>query len=419
MCYNFTLQNRMGETLTTGLEALKILNISLVELPPENIDIGRLRNLDQMVEPDKLAAMSILVKIISCALVTQSPLMMPLIYTMVNLSSRYGNSSKAPFGYVWFGCTLCWTRKNIGLGYQLGRLAMDVMEKFDARDVETTVRHQFNSFIRHWCEHERHSINEFPHIVQIGKETGDIEYGTYVAVNYIANLLLVGEPLASTREKQQPFMDWVAGTKFSFSETYGNIFAQATQCLMGQGDSAWRLQGDFLDEQKMIPEMKRTNNNLNLFAVYSAKVITAYFNGSFSETVDFARQTELYEASIGGLLPVTQVPFYGALALLRTISDGDCEWNDVIKTLENYEEKLNLWAEHGPMNFQHKYDLVKAEKARVSGRIIEAEAYYEQAVKGAGENEYIHEEALAYELASEFYYHRGMMKFAQTYVRLA
>ena len=419
MCYNFTLQNRMGQTLTTGLEALKILNISLVEHPPENIDIDRLRNLDQMVEPDKLAAMSILVKIISCALVTQSPLMMPLIYTMVNLSSRYGNSSKAPFGYVWFGCTLCWTRKDIGLGYQLGRLAMDVMEKFDARDVETTVRHQFNSFIRHWCEHERHSLNEFPHIVQIGKETGDVEYGTYVAVNYIANLLLVGEPLASAREKQQPFIDWVASTKFSFSETYGNIFAQAAQCLMGQGDSAWRLQGDFLDENKMIPEMKRTNNNLNLFAVYSAKVITAYFNGSFSETVDFARQTELYEASIGGLLPVTQVPFYGALALLRTISDGDCEWNDAIKTLENYEEKLNLWAEHGPMNFQHKYDLVKAEKARVSGRIIEAEAYYEQAVKGASENEYIHEEALAYELASEFYYNRGMMKFSQTYMREA
>jgi len=372
-----------------------------------------------MVAPDKLAAMSILVKIIACALVTQSPLMMPLIYTMVNLSSRYGNSSKAPFGYVWYGCTLCWTRKDIELGYQLGRLAMDVMGKFKARDVETTVRHQFNSFIRHWCEHERHSIHEFPLIVQTGKETGDVEYGTYVAVNYITNLLLIGEPLANIQEKQQPFIDWVASTKFSFSETYGNIFAQATQCLMGQGHSAWLLQGDFLDEQKMIPEMERTKNNLNLFAVYSAKTITAYFHGSFSKSADFAQKAELYEAAIGGLLPVTQVPFYGSLALLQTISDGHCQLDNATEILENYKEKLSCWSEHGPMNFRHKYDLVEAEKARIAGRIIEAEAYYEKAIKGAGENKYIHEEALAYELAAEFYYHRDMMRFARIYMQEA
>jgi len=36
-CYNFTLQNRMGETLTTGLEALKILNVSLVESPLQTL----------------------------------------------------------------------------------------------------------------------------------------------------------------------------------------------------------------------------------------------------------------------------------------------------------------------------------------------------------------------------------------------
>nr|WP_202895445.1 hypothetical protein [Iningainema tapete] len=62
------------------------------------------------------------------------------------------------------------------------------------------------------------------------------------------------------------------------------------------------------------------------------------------------------------------------------------------------------------MNFQHKYELVEAEKARVLGQIIEAEHFYEQAISGASNNGYIQEEALAYELAANFYLARGMDK---------
>ncbi len=71
------------------------------------------------------------------------------------------------------------------------------------------------------------------------------------------------------------------------------------------------------------------------------------------------------------------------------------------------------------MNYQHKYDLVEAEKARILGQVAEAMDLYEKAIAGARENEYLQEEALAYELAAEFYLGRGMDKFAQTYMREA
>ncbi len=419
MCHNYTLSNRMEETLTTGLEALRILEISLVENPPEITDISQLLNLAEMTDPEILSAMSILVSIISCALVTQSPLLMPLIHTMVNLSATYGNCSQAPFGYVWYGCTLCWSLTDIELGYRFGRLAMDIMEKFKPCEVETTVLHQFNSFIRHWCEHERLSINEFQHVVQVGKETGDIEYGTYVAVNYVTNLLLVGDPLPSVQEKQRPYLDWVASTKFSFSLTYGNIWAQATQCLMNKGDSAILLQGDFIDEDKMIPEMRKTKNNLNLYSVYAAKAMLSYFNARFHECAAYAEETEQYEAAIGGLLPVTQPPFYGALALLRIMSKEPGSVPNNKLTLEKYIGKLQLWSKKGHQNFQHKLDLVEAEKARVMGDYWKAAELYEKAITGAKENEYLHEEALANEIAAEFYLGNGMDKIAQTYLKEA
>jgi signal transduction histidine kinase len=70
------------------------------------------------------------------------------------------------------------------------------------------------------------------------------------------------------------------------------------------------------------------------------------------------------------------------------------------------------------MNYQHKYDLVEAEKARVLGQLNAIE-WYEKAIVGAKENQYLQEEALAYELAAKFYLGRGMDKFAQTYLKEA
>jgi hypothetical protein len=42
------------------------------------------------------------------------------------------------------------------------------------------------------------------------------------------------------------------------------------------------------------------------------------------------------------------------------------------------QEKMQKWAHHAPMNYQHKYDLVEAEKARVLGKYWEAADYYDK-----------------------------------------
>ncbi len=60
-------------------------------------------------------------------------------------------------------------------------------------------------------------------------------------------------------------------------------------------------------------------------------------------------------------------------------------------------------ARHAPMNFQHKHDLVEAERARVEGRPHDALEGYEKAIRGAHAAGFVQEEALAYELAGELY----------------
>jgi tetratricopeptide (TPR) repeat protein len=76
---------------------------------------------------------------------------------------------------------------------------------------------------------------------------------------------------------------------------------------------------------------------------------------------------------------------------------------------------MQRWAQHCPMNFQHKYDLVEAERYALRGQQSQAMKYYDRAIKGARENEYIQEEALANELAGKFHLHKHRDKVAQAY----
>ncbi|MGB3642483.1 MAG: GAF domain-containing sensor histidine kinase, partial [Rivularia sp. (in: cyanobacteria)] len=80
------------------------------------------------------------------------------------------------------------------------------------------------------------------------------------------------------------------------------------------------------------------------------------------------------------------------------------------------QKKMKKWAHHAACNFQHKYDLVEAEKARIFGKEVRAMNLYDRAIAGAKENEYTQEEALGNELAAQFYLVLGKDKIAKTYM---
>ena len=72
-----------------------------------------------------------------------------------------------------------------------------------------------------------------------------------------------------------------------------------------------------------------------------------------------------------------------------------------------------------PREFREPCRAGGAEIARVEGRELDAEHLYEQAIRSARANGFIHNEALANELAARFYAARGFEKIARVYLRNA
>ena len=82
-------------------------------------------------------------------------------------------------------------------------------------------------------------------------------------------------------------------------------------------------------------------------------------------------------------------------------------------------KQLAIWAGHCPENFENRAALVGAEIARIEGRALDAIELYERAIRSARANGFVHNEALAYELAARFYAARGFETFADAYLRNA
>ena len=82
-----------------------------------------------------------------------------------------------------------------------------------------------------------------------------------------------------------------------------------------------------------------------------------------------------------------------------------------------HHRQLQQWADICPEDFADRAALVGAEIARIEGRELDAMHCYDRAIGSARANGFVHNEAIANELAGRFYAARGFEKIAYAYLR--
>ena len=98
----------------------------------------------------------------------------------------------------------------------------------------------------------------------------------------------------------------------------------------------------------------------------------------------------------------------------------DGEKEEILTQVHDNQDTLEKLARSAPPNYLHKYHLVEAERMRVlEGEPDTIMHHYDQAIALARENEFIHEEALADELAARYLLNQGQNDAARSYLRSA
>lgn len=81
--------------------------------------------------------------------------------------------------------------------------------------------------------------------------------------------------------------------------------------------------------------------------------------------------------------------------------------------------KMKEWSVHSDWNFKNKLLLIEAESYNTQGDFDKAAMHYEASIKAAKEHKFMHEEALASELAGTFFLERGQRQKSHSYLKHA
>ena len=425
-------QNQAGSAVDTILKVLQMLGLSLPKQPSKlrlimsqlqtklNLKkkrIEQLTELPAMTDPFKLAIMRLLVRVSHVSHLA-NPMLLPLLaFTMVNLSIKYGNSTESIIGYGAYGLILCGVVGDIEVGYQFGQLSLKLLKQFDVTNVKCEAFFIFEAFIRSWKQHSRETLKPLVEIIQIAIEIGDAKRFSYAALIYCQHLFLTSTHLDLVEQQQLQYLKLVLKFKQEHPILSISLYRQMTLNLLNEKEGRCQLKGKSFNEFEMHSNLQESNNLAMLFDFYLVKTILLYFFKDYARAVETSRLAEKYKRAATATLGIAQHNFYNSLAQLAQYphalkSEQKQYWKSVVAN----QKQMKKWADYAPMNFQHKYELVEAEKARVFRKDIRALDHYERAIAGAKEQGYIQEEALANERAAEFHLSRGRETIAQTYL---
>ena len=442
--YELQIQSHIAKfqfplAIDTALEILKKLRVEIprqvtqkrineeyksLKLLLKNRSVESLFELPYMSDPYKLAAIRILLAVTAPAFITNPFLYSLISLTATNLCITYGNPPQAAGVYIFYGKLLCGIMKDIDSGYKFGQLSLRLLEKFNIQDSKSLVLHYSAGFIRPWKEQINNSniIETLQTALNVGLDTGDIEHTSYNASAYCVFSLFSGLPIEKTKQRYEKYIDLTIKIKQFYTISYMENCSRIPINLLNgyEGNYCLVAGNSQQEERQLLEQWTKEKAEWLLFSAYLAKTISYYFFNYYKEAVESGIEADKNAESSAAYIVSVQHNFYYSLALL-----GNChttqrnEQGQALEKVKANQKTMKMWASHCPENFQHKYDLVKAEQARLLGEYWQAQELYAKAIQGAKKYDFLHEEALAYERAAEFYFAIGREEIGQYHLRNA
>jgi predicted ATPase/class 3 adenylate cyclase/GAF domain-containing protein/tRNA A-37 threonylcarbamoyl transferase component Bud32 len=382
-------------------------------LNPDNIV-----NLPIMVNKHKQAAMRIMARISLVLYMVKPKLFKLLAMRIITLTIRYGISQESPVAYAIYGQFLSSSGHNLDLAYQFGRSGLLLLDKYPRFTTLTMLI--FNVWLLHGKQHLKHSAKPLLNAYQTGLEYAELEFASRAILNYCAQSLALGTELEKLQQEIQNYAEIIQQLGQQVIGKRLALFKQVVINLMTEDADFTLLLGPDYDEKQILIYLTAIQDNNSICWLYFYKMLLCYLARDIELAMQYAQQVRLHLTGLSATTFEPQFYFYDSLikiALAETMTKAKKRL--FLRQVRDNQRKLKLWQQAAPSNYLHKYYLVKAEYCRLLGQIATAMEYYHQAIQLAQENNYIHEVALANELAAEFFFNLSLTKIAQVYIREA
>ncbi|XYI00972.1 AAA family ATPase [Sorangium sp. So ce1128] len=340
----------------------------------------------------------------------------------VNVSLQCGHAEESSFIYSYYSMVLVSIYHDIPRALQFSEMALRLNEKFKSATATLKGKLLFHhaSVIKVWCGHFAASLPLMEQAFLACLDIGDLVFAGYLTYNMTWLVLESGEPLVHAIDVARKHIAFARQTHNDVVYHVLRVEEQFAASLKGATQAPTSFSDGTFDEESCIAALKKAGFGLGITYYHIMKQIATFTHERYAEALQSATSAASMLRQVASMAIEATHHFYHALTLTALYAQAPAEQQrQFAQTLEKQLQKLELWADNCPENFQTRYALVSAEVARIEGRDLDAMRLYEEAIRSARDSGLVHVEALAYELASRFYRARGFVRFADTYLREA
>lgn len=418
-----------SDGIKLGIKALGYLGIKLPENPGK-LDLIKevllskwifrnkkgddLLNLPESNNHNIKKALEILTLLAAPANFMNDDLFSLIILKLAILSAKYGNTEFSAIGYSGYAIVAASVLGDYVKGQEFEKVSLKLADKYNNNSTSCLVNFVNGTFVSHWTQHGKISIKYAENAFGYGLESGEFLYTGYAVTTILEMKHYLGVQLDEIYEDCLNYYDFTKKMKF---KTALNLIAMCKQLIevlkSTQQDPLTFMTDTF--EKEMIESEKN-----EIMTYYLFKIQLYYLFGDYKNALNTSEKAMKNLESIIGYIFYAQHIFYNSLAI-TAVYDKLCEKEQkwYFKILKRNQHKMRKRSDDCPENFSHKYLLVNAEIARLKGNDKEAMILYDKAIKSAGENEYIQDEAIANELTAKYYLSTGGEKIAAVYINEA
>jgi len=353
----------------------------------------------------------------SSAYLTNPNLLPYITFKTIRLMLKYGNTKSTSFIYAGFSIILIVMNKT-AYAYRFSVIALKLLEKFKTESEYAKVHFTVNLFVYPWTKSIHEFKDNFPKISKKGIETGDIEFSAYALSSFNFFQASTGYNVQKLYNKSIEDLELFKKYKQTVSINRQKIFLQIYKDLLEYDNNGQILKGNYFDIVKDMPKLLEVEDLSTICYAYIYNTILNYLFGDYKNAINSSKKTEKYLGGIKANYLKALFNFYYSLSLLALYKEqGKTEQKKTLTIVKRNQKNMENWTKYCPANFKHKYYLVEAEYLRVIGDGNSARDLYDKAIINANKNKFINEEALAWEIAANFYAENNVTHLADYYLQ--
>lgn len=302
---------------------------------------------------------------------------------------------------------ICFARRNIAVGYQLGKVAVSLNKLPGCFSSDAA----FNvvALVNIWKEPIQVLLPPLRDFHKIALKCGEITTACAMLVAILYRSFFSGSSLPSLQQETASYFRLMSRHKRVTFYLYNLPVSNAIAELSGWSQrSRWEVVQEFEDDDINLMKAFEKKDILLTECIITIQLMRNFIFRNLDKAERILRQYQEYFNLHETEQPVNIIyrTFYTGLIAMHCLreTNNDQYWMDIALHAIRVTED---WAKECKWNFENKAHLLKAEYNFALGNFDEAAKGYDLSISSAQSHRFVHEEAIANELAAYFHLEAG------------